>query len=295
MILSRLVFLCNVAALLFLSACSSTQKQTASAPAGDSVYPGHYKIGNPYKVDEQWYYPKADPAYVEEGMASWYGPGFHGKRTANGDKYDQKTYTAAHRTLPLPSMVQVTNLANGRSVVAMVNDRGPFSKKRIIDISEKTAIALDMKRQGTARVRVQYLPQQTEEMLAALHLPPLEGKYATAASEYKEPDQKNIGSSPIMGVASANAAEKEPAHSAETAAKHIFIQAGAYGSKDRAEKVAASLSKLGRVGVKPVKVKNGTVYRVRLGPLKDSAYANQVLDQVVDMGNPQAIIVGNSG
>ncbi len=277
--------------LVLLGACTSHPPSVpvSSTLKESAVYPGHYKIGSPYKVDNTWYYPKADPSYVEEGMASWYGPGFHGNRTANGDLYDQTTFTAAHRTLPLPSMVRITNLANGRSVIAMVNDRGPFSKKRIIDISEKTAIALHMKQQGVGRVRVEFLPEQTEEMLAALHLPPIEGQYATAASEYKEPNMSSSGS-PL--VASAIAAEPI---AIDGASNPIFIQAGAYSSKGSAEKVAHSLKKFGKVGVKTVKLEEKTFYRVRIGPLKNARYANQLLDKVIGLGNPHAIIIGNSG
>lgn len=281
-----LLLVCSIS--LLLSACSSTHMASSASPSG-TVYPGHYKIGTPYKIDNTWYYPKADPSYSEVGMASWYGPGFHGKQTANGDKYNQTAFTAAHRTLPLPSMVKITNLANNRSVIAMINDRGPFSKKRIIDISEKTAIALDIKRQGVGKVQVDFLPDETTEMLASLHLPPIEGKYATAANEYKEPaENENM----LSFVSTASAAEDR--QNTETA-KHIFIQAGAYGSKGKAENIASKLSKFGKVGVKSVKMHNKTMYRVRLGPIKNATYANQLLGKVIQLGNPHAIIIGNSG
>ena len=104
---------------------------------------GVYKVGQPYQIDGTWYTPEIDEEYEESGVASWYGPGFHKKLTANGDKFDQHALTAAHRTLPMPSMVRVTNEDNGRSLVVMVNDRGPFSKGRIIDLSERAADILD--------------------------------------------------------------------------------------------------------------------------------------------------------
>ncbi|HEX9446391.1 MAG TPA: septal ring lytic transglycosylase RlpA family protein, partial [Dongiaceae bacterium] len=101
--------------------------------------PQPYKIGKPYQVDGVWYYPKTDMDYDETGIASWYGPGFHGQYTANGEVYDQNGLTAAHKTLPLPSMVRVTNLDNGRSIVVRVNDRGPFVNGRIVDLTRRDA------------------------------------------------------------------------------------------------------------------------------------------------------------
>jgi len=116
------------------------------------------KIGSPYQVAGVWYYPLAsNERYDRTGMASWYGKKFDGKKTANGERYDMYAMTAAHTTLPLPSRVRVTNLANGRSVVVRINDRGPFVKDRIIDLSYAAAKALGYMRQGTTRVRVQTL------------------------------------------------------------------------------------------------------------------------------------------
>jgi rare lipoprotein A len=128
---------------------------------------GTYKIGKPYQIAGVWYYPQEDFDYDETGIASWYGPGFHRRRTANGERYDQNELTAAHRTLPMPSLVQVTNLDNGRAIIARVNDRGPFSRGRIIDLSRKSAELLGMLRSGTARVRVQILPQESRALAQA--------------------------------------------------------------------------------------------------------------------------------
>ena len=95
---------------------------------------GVYKVGNPYQIDGTWYYPHEQPDYDETGIASWYGPTFYGHHTANGEMYDGAELTAAHRTLPMPVNVRVTNLDNGKSVVVRVNDRGPYAKGRIIDL-----------------------------------------------------------------------------------------------------------------------------------------------------------------
>lgn len=117
----------------------------------------HYKPLNPYVIREVRYEPREDYDYDETGIASWYGPGFHGKQTANGETYDQMALTAAHKTLPLPSCVRVTNLENGLSIVLRVNDRGPFYPGRIIDVSQRAAQILGFQRQGTTRIRVQIL------------------------------------------------------------------------------------------------------------------------------------------
>ena len=98
-----------------------------------------YKIGKPYKIDGIWYYPKEDYQYDETGIASWYGSKFHGRKTANGEIYDMNAVTAAHKTLPMPSYARVTNLENGRSLVLRINDRGPFVRSRIIDLSRRSA------------------------------------------------------------------------------------------------------------------------------------------------------------
>src|SRR5580704_18136558 len=118
---------------------------------------GVYKVGQPYQIDNVWYYPREQPDYDETGIASWYGPTFYGHRTANGEMYDGNALTAAHRTLPMPVNVRVTNLENGKSIIVRVNDRGPYARGRIIDLSARAAQLLDVVKTGTARVRVTYL------------------------------------------------------------------------------------------------------------------------------------------
>lgn len=128
-------------------------------------YVGYYKIGIPYKINGKKYYPKKDKKYKETGIASWYGRRFHNRKTANGEIYNMHDYTCAHRTLPMPSLVKITNLENGKSVVARVNDRGPFAKNRIIDVSQNVAEELNFKTKGTAKVKIEYLEKETNEML----------------------------------------------------------------------------------------------------------------------------------
>lgn len=137
----------------------------------------HYKIGAPYRIKGELYRPAVDYAYNAEGEASWYGPGFHGKLTANGEIYDENALTAAHPTLPLPSKVRVTNLDNGRSVLLTLNDRGPFAKGRIIDVSRKAANLLGFLKAGVARVRVEILEKESRVLAAKFgvrHDPPPE-------------------------------------------------------------------------------------------------------------------------
>ena len=126
------------------------------APRSAAASTGGYKIGAPYRIGTNWYVPHEDPTYDRAGTGSWYGADFHGRRTANGEIYNMDALTAAHPTLPLPSYVHVTNLANGRTILVRVNDRGPYVDGRMIDLSRAGARALGYDQQGTARLRVQY-------------------------------------------------------------------------------------------------------------------------------------------
>lgn len=130
-----------------------------SQPRTKKIGGGSYKIGGQYFIKGKKYVPHRTPKYDKVGIASWYGPYFHGRRTANGEIYDQYGITAAHTTFPLPSYAHVTNLENNRSIVVRVNDRGPFHGNRIIDLSAGVAELLNMKRKGTAKVRVRYLSE----------------------------------------------------------------------------------------------------------------------------------------
>ena len=118
---------------------------------------GRAVVGKPYKINGRWYKPRHQPNYNKTGIASWYGPNFHGRKTANGEVYDQTALSAAHPTLPLPSYVRVKNISNGRSVIVRVNDRGPFHKTRIIDLSYRTAELLGTRAGGLAKVQVKYI------------------------------------------------------------------------------------------------------------------------------------------
>jgi rare lipoprotein A len=118
---------------------------------------GVYRVGQPYAINGQTYYPSDNPSYRAEGIASWYGPDFHGRLTANGEVFDMHGISAAHPTMPIPSYARVTNLGNGRSIIVRVNDRGPYARSRIIDVSIGAANALGFYGDGLARVRVEYV------------------------------------------------------------------------------------------------------------------------------------------
>ena len=176
----RRVGACSVAALvratIVLALVAATAGcagiGTSSAPQSGRAY---NKIGAPYMIKGVLYTPREQPGYDETGIASWYGPGFHGRKTANGETYNQNDITAAHATLPLPTNVRVTNLDNGRSLVVRVNDRGPFHDGRIIDLSARSAELLGFKGAGTARVRVQVLgpPTVPDFAIAKAEPPPV--------------------------------------------------------------------------------------------------------------------------
>ncbi len=161
-----------MAAAGFLAACGTTPEQkskfspkkygvkgspkvVASGPVPKGG--GRYIVGKKYKIAGKWYYPKLDPNYKKVGLASWYGPTFHGRKTANGEIFDRNALTAAHTTMPLPSYARVTNLDNGRSMIVRVNDRGPFHGNRVIDLSERVATLLGTKGKGVGKVKVEYV------------------------------------------------------------------------------------------------------------------------------------------
>lgn len=148
---------------VLLAACAETKlvMHTAKRLGETNKSQGDYKVGKPYQVGGIWYYPSEDMSYDRTGIASWYGPNFHGKPTANGEVFDQWEVSAAHKTLPMPSIVRVSNMVNGRSLVVRINDRGPFKPGRIIDLSRRAAQLLGIEKTGTAQVRVQILPNES--------------------------------------------------------------------------------------------------------------------------------------
>ena len=161
----------------FMGGCAQTQLAAHAIkqipfPDEASQSAGLYKVGNPYKIMGRAYFPKEQFNHTETGIASWYGPNFHGKPTANGETFNKYDLTAAHRTLQIPSLVRVTNLDNGRSLVLRVNDRGPYSRGRILDVSERGAELLGFKNNGTAKIKLEVLGPESralKEMAQAGH------------------------------------------------------------------------------------------------------------------------------
>jgi rare lipoprotein A len=194
-----------LAASLGLGGCAQIQLgatgvkavQQAGEPAPRG---GIYKVGDPYKINGVTYYPAENYSYNETGIASFYD--FHGRVTANGELYDMNSLTAAHQTLPMPSLVRVTNLENGRQLVLRVNDRGPFAGNRIIDVSRRSAQLLGFEQRGTARVRVEILADDSRQLKMAL----LNARQAPIAEASAAPARGPIASDALPPPAGARVA-----------------------------------------------------------------------------------------
>ena len=263
--------------VLFLGACAygrvdlGNGKYTqASAITGQG---GVYKVGNPYKIMGKWYYPKEDYSYSEVGVASWYGKDFHAKTTANGEKYDMNSLTAAHRTLPLPSIVKVTNLENGRSLVLRVNDRGPYAKNRIIDVSRRASQLLGFFTQGTTKVRVEVLEKESKALKAALIGEPVEEDIYQV--------QENA---PVTSFDDKNDRISYPKGS-------YFVQVGSFSMKSGAQNMASQLGEDCNIYYTDVNGQN--FYRVRMGPFDDEQSANIMLDKLKKKGVYNAKVVSD--
>jgi rare lipoprotein A len=269
---------------------------------------GRYKIGRPYQIKETWYYPAENFKYVETGIASWYGRKFHGKKTANGETYDMNTLTAAHRTLPLPSVVRVINLKNGRSLNLRVNDRGPFARGRIIDVSRRAAQLLDFQRAGTARVRVEIVAGESRRLkIAAINGQLPDSQKITGQAVAKQP----VESQPISSTILPNKRERSlsdtsaqktitPIAEVETqtvkrlpavADSKLFIQAGAFADFDNASRARTRLSRFGPAWVTKAQIGQRQYYRVRIGPVQSLQDADNLLDRMISSGFPQARLV----
>ena len=279
--------------------------------------PGRYKIGNPYQIKGIWYYPNVNYQYDETGIASWYGPGFNGKLTANGEIYDQNALTAAHKTLPMPSIVQVTNLENGRSLKVTVNDRGPYAFGRIIDMSRRGAQLLGFHRNGTAKVRVKILSEESLVLAQSMKNGATLARIGTPISKSINVSKDKVSAQnlePPNGVQklsspSINRSLKERqqikvtnkleikensnvvSHTAAIQATNLYVQAGAFTRFDYANRTAAKLSELGSVKVSSFKRKGIEFFRVRAGPISSINGADKILERVIRAGFLNARIV----
>ena len=251
---------------------TSDARATTQAPQTNTVGPGGYrKVGTPYQIAGIWYHPKEDPAYDEVGMASWYGPNFHGRTTANGETYDQYAMTAAHPTLPMPSLVEVTNLANGRTIVLRINDRGPFAKGRIIDVSKAAAEELGFKKQGVTRVRVRVVEEDEG--------PRAEAAPVEAVAQNVLPAQN--GTAATQQAMASNAVAPPPAVGT---GEQLFLQAGAFREYGNALRHANSLSGVGDPLIEAVGAGSEVFYRVHIGPMLDRGLAEKLRIALIDQG-----------
>ncbi|WP_299617028.1 septal ring lytic transglycosylase RlpA family protein [Pelagibius sp.] len=301
-----------------LAACAETElavhnaKRFQAQPEPPPVPKGTYKVGKPYQIKNIWYYPRVDFSYDETGIASWYGPGFHGKRTANGEVYDQNALTAAHRTLPMPTMVQVTNLENGRSIRVRINDRGPFAHGRIIDLSKRGAELLGFLRQGTAKVRVQVLegesrrlesqakgleptpgapPAVPVETVTVQQLPPVGGTAPAAPAPSAEPTRVAQASVLDASQASVPVAAEPLVTQRAVRATRLYVQAGAFTQIANAERMRARLSGLGNVQISRAVIGDNRFFRVRVGPLRSVEEADSMLNRLLYNGITNAKVV----
>lgn len=238
----------------------------ALAGCGSAPPQGVYKLGRPYQIAGRWYHPYFDPNYDQVGIASWYGKPFHGRRTANGERFDRNRLSAAHPTLPLPSLVRVTNLANQREMVLRVNDRGPFIGDRLIDLSQAAARHLGFERQGTAPVRVTFV-----RLAEAKGVPPRPTRSAPP---------------PPAPPATVQVAALQPER-----CHAQFIQVGAFTEAARAHRLAAELGTRLAPPVSAEMPGGDPFVRVRLGPIADPGTAAATLHQVKQLGFPGAFIV----
>lgn len=266
---------------------------------------GRYQLGKAYQVRGKWYLPKEEPGYNKTGLASWYGSAFHGRRTANGEVYDKYHLSAAHPTFPLPSYARVTNMENGTSVVVRVNDRGPFHEGRVIDVSSKTADLLDMKRTGTAKVRVQYVGKAP---LEGNDMPYLMASYVTKGSRVPAVDPggqiatgvmvASADSNALPGVGAEDNVLKVPAESTMTALAKTQPTTDAFQAMD------AQFVQLPEIGPLPMERPN-FVPQLSADPSYAAAYADErvrdaagAFDAILTLDGkltPLSDLAGNAG
>lgn len=300
-----------------LGACSSVQPHLSNRlPAGsalgaptavagrpaEATAGGVYKVGAPYQVGGVWYVPREQPDYDETGTASWYGDEFQLQPTANGETFDRYLPSAAHPTLPLPSIVEVTNLSNGRKIQVRVNDRGPFVGGRIIDLSHEAARQLGYDAAGLAPVRVRYVglaPLNTSGLRLAQAGPVAPS--APAVIKAAVPVQPVSYSAPVKAptpVVTASLAAPSPAIPASppsvagTPSYALYrVQAGAFSDPANAERVIGRLAPAGRAVVEPMIRDGVTLYRVVLTGGADEGAAWALREQVASLGFEDARVI----
>lgn len=298
---------------LGIAACAGEPAPVAPPPEDHTVQlppnAGVYKVGDPYQIDNVWYYPREQPDYDETGIASWYGPTFYGHKTANGEMYDGEALTAAHRTLPMPVNVRVTNLENGKSLIVRVNDRGPYARGRIIDLSKRAAELLDVVQTGTARVRVTYIgradltpggapaPETPPEIASALPAVPSSKVDSSAlailpGAAVAPPVKVAAMPVPVQTAPAATSASQPTGEVTKVpvpAATKLYVQVGAFSKMTNAK---ALLEKLGGdLRISTLQRGGQTLYRVRSASLGTIEDADAELARVTGRGATDAKIV----
>ena len=283
----------------------AVEKKEQIANSGNIKANPRYKVGDAYQVAGVWYYPERNLKYDETGVGSWYGDEFAGRLTANGEIFDPNKVSAAHKTLPMPSVVRVTNLDNGKSLVVRINDRGPFVSGRIIDLSREAARLIGYKDSGIARVRVQILAEQSLRLERLAR----DGKFPENGFSEELPESTGVAKPTVTLTAKttrATAVKNAPGKSAlellsqnrvgeviQTAPVEtdLWVQIGAFHSEDNARAVLDRLSSVGRGQITPALRDGQTLYRSRLGPVATVEQADALLDDVLKQGFNGARIV----
>ena len=276
-----------------LPACAQLQFGAELAKQGKRTAAGGiYKVGKPYKIAGEWYYPRENTKYDNIGIASWYGPKFQGRRTANGEIFDMNLLTAAHPTLPMPVMVQVTNLENGRSMKLRVNDRGPFKKNREIDLSRRAAEILGFKNKGTARVRVKYLHRAPLYNQRGQLISGDESDSFVFDKPYTPTRDRYVSAAPITDVETKSLDGQDlPPKKSVLPKQKYYVQLGVFSRKESAEALRQKLGQIGQVEVSELTSGGRQLYRVRVGPVNSRVDANILVDDVLDNGHQDAFIL----
>jgi rare lipoprotein A len=309
-----------VLAGLSLAACASVPAPVAGTEGQPSQRYAGYRVGQPYQIRGVWYVPKEQPNYDEIGIASWYGEQFHNHYTADGEVFDMTLPSAAHTTLPLPSLVEVTNLSNGKTLVVRVNDRGPFVDGRIIDLSKQAAAELGFVTAGVTQVRVRYVGRATDpggmsarQELASAPAAPKTAKpapgpqadydytsapkhpipygqlvAAQAAPAVRAPASDDVDT--LLGIGPAAA----PGPVSSAAPASYDLMAGTFATEDAARRFASRLTGGGLPEVQVVHDGLGVTYQVVLHGLAGPTAAAAARSQAVALGATRALIVGGS-
>ena len=255
---------------------------------------GYYKVGTPYTILGRKYYPRENPDYKRTGVASWYGADFHGRKTANGEIYDMNRLSAAHRTMPMPSYAKVTNLENGRAIVVRVNDRGPYAHDREIDMSKAAAKVLGFTRQGTAKVRVEYISKAPLEgdgdrlKIANARLNNSQGVQTASLVQ-----QRSYAAKPRKKYRRRGTPEPVQNYGGAGQGGGYFIQTASFTDPRSARVLRDQLSSIANASIQPANLGQGTYYRVRLGPMRNEDMAYKALARVRAAGHNSARIVVN--